>query len=154
MNQFETGAFIARKRKEKNLTQEGLAEKIGVSNKTVSKWETGRCMPDYSVIQQLCKELHVTLAELMNAEEAAPDSLCIYDEQILDLLRRTQNLENQRVSLYGVILLVMGIALAALSCSIGGSALKDFFSGLMIGLSVGEMLAGIYIIAKGFSKQK
>ncbi len=41
MNQILTGKFIAQKRKEKNLTQEQLAEKIGVSNKTVSKWETG-----------------------------------------------------------------------------------------------------------------
>lgn len=41
MNQYNTGKFIAKKRKEKNLTQEQLAEKIGVSNKTISKWETG-----------------------------------------------------------------------------------------------------------------
>ena len=41
MNQLTTGKFLARKRKEKNLTQEQLAEKIGVSNKTISKWETG-----------------------------------------------------------------------------------------------------------------
>lgn len=41
MNQIEIGGFIAKKRKEKNLTQAGLAEKIGVSNKTISKWETG-----------------------------------------------------------------------------------------------------------------
>ena len=50
MNQLTTGKFIAHKRKEKNFTQEQLAEKLGVSNKTVSKWETGKCMPDYSVV--------------------------------------------------------------------------------------------------------
>ena len=50
MNQITTGKFIAQKRKEKNLTQEQLAEKIGVSNKTISKWETGKCMPDYCII--------------------------------------------------------------------------------------------------------
>ena len=50
MNQLLVGKFITQKRKEKNLTQEQLAEKIGVSNKTISKWETGKCMPDYSVI--------------------------------------------------------------------------------------------------------
>ena len=50
MNQQVIGKFISLKRKEKNLTQEQLAEKIGVSNKTVSKWENGKCMPDYSVI--------------------------------------------------------------------------------------------------------
>ena len=46
MNQQITGKFIAHKRKEKNLTQEQLAEKLGVSNKTISKWETGKCMHD------------------------------------------------------------------------------------------------------------
>ena len=44
MNQLVTGKFIALKRKQKNLTQEQLAEKLGVSNKTISKWETGKCM--------------------------------------------------------------------------------------------------------------
>ena len=66
MNQLLVGKFITRKRKEKNLTQEQLAEKIGVSNKTISKWETGKCMPDYSVMELLCEELNITLAELMN----------------------------------------------------------------------------------------
>lgn len=62
MNQLTTGKFISRKRKEKNLTQEQLAEKLGISNKTVSKWETGKCMPDYTVIKNLCEELEITMA--------------------------------------------------------------------------------------------
>ncbi len=155
MNQLEIGAFIARKRKEKNFTQEGLSEKIGVSNKTISKWECGKCMPDYSVIQELCKQLDISLSELMDAEEAAPDSIRTYDdEQILDLLKRTQNLENEKISLYGEILIVMGIALMALSSSFGGSSFKDFISGLLIGLSVGEMLVGLFVVVKGILKRQ
>ena len=97
MNQQITGKFIAQKRKEKNLTQEQLAEKLGVSNKTVSKWETGKCMPDYSVVQSLCEQLEITVAELMNGEEAEEKSVCTYEEeQIIDLLRRTQELEKQK----------------------------------------------------------
>ena len=46
MEQITIGKFIAKKRKEQNLTQEQLAERLGVSNKTISKWETGKCMPD------------------------------------------------------------------------------------------------------------
>ena len=61
MNQLVTGKFIALKRKQKNLTQEQLAEKLGVSNKAISKWETGKCMPDYSIIKSLCEELEVTV---------------------------------------------------------------------------------------------
>ncbi|MBQ1848786.1 MAG: helix-turn-helix transcriptional regulator [Lachnospiraceae bacterium] len=44
MNQMEIGNFITKRRKERNLTQAGLAEKLGVSNKTISKWETGKCI--------------------------------------------------------------------------------------------------------------
>lgn len=68
MNQLITGQYIARKRKEKNMTQAQLAEKLGVSNKAVSKWETGKCMPDYSVVEALCGELEITVAELMDGE--------------------------------------------------------------------------------------
>ena len=91
MNQLVTGKFIALKRKQKNLTQEQLAEKLGVSNKTISKWETGKCMPDYSIVKNLCEELEVTVAELMDGEIFEDKSVRTYDdEQILDLLRRTQ----------------------------------------------------------------
>ena len=51
------GSIIKHHRKEKNLTQEQLAEKLGVSNKTISKWENGKCMPDYSVVKSQCEEL-------------------------------------------------------------------------------------------------
>lgn len=69
-----------------------------MSNKTISKWENGKCMPDYSIIEQVCRELSVTLPELMNGEDAAEDSMRVYDDkQILDLLRRTQDLERQKI---------------------------------------------------------
>lgn len=98
MNQSATGKFIARKRKEKAMTQEQLAELLGVSNKTVSKWETGKCMPDYSIIKPLCNELNITVSELMDGEEQEQNSVRLYDEeQIMDLLQRTQNLEKMRV---------------------------------------------------------
>lgn len=149
MNQQATGKFIAQKRKEKNLTQEQLAEKLGVSNKTISKWETGKCMPDYSVVKSLCEELGITVAELMDGECAGERSVRGYDdEQIMDLLKRTQDLEKQKNLLYGVILIVMGIALQALSHTLGGSGVKDFFSGLLLGISIGEMLAGVYVVGK------
>lgn len=152
MNQLVTGKFISQKRKEKNLTQEQLAEKLGVSNKTVSKWETGKCMPDYSVVKSLCKELEITVAELMDGEAAEEKSVRTYDEeQIMDLLRRTQELEKQKNTLYGIVLIVMGIALLALSHTLGGTALQDFFSGLMLGLSIGEMLVGVYLVGRSIA---
>ncbi len=109
-------------------------------------------MPDYAVVKNLCGELKVSVSELMDGEEAEEKSVRVYDdEQILDLLRRTQELEKQKVMLTGVILIVMGIALQALSHTLGGSDVKDFFAGLLLGLSVAEMPLGIYVIAKGAS---
>lgn len=91
MNQAAIGSYIARKRKEKNLTQEQLEEHIGASNKTISKWENGKRMPDYSILQKLCNALHVTLPERMDGEDATEGCVRFYDdEHILDLLRRTQ----------------------------------------------------------------
>lgn len=152
MEQIKIGKFIAKKRKEQNLTQEQLAERLGVSNKTISKWETGKCMPDYAIVKNLCEELKISVSELMDGEEADDKSVRVYDdEQILDLLRRTQELEKQKIMLTGVILIVMGIAFQALSHTLGGSNVKDFFSGLLLGLSIVEMLLGVYVTAKGAS---
>ncbi|MCI7370122.1 MAG: helix-turn-helix domain-containing protein [Firmicutes bacterium] len=154
MNQIAIGNFIEKKRKEQNLTQAQLAEKLGVSNKTVSKWENGKCMPDYGVIQPLCTELGVTVSELMDGEEQAPDSIRAYDdEQILDLLKRTQALESQRETLVGILLIVMGMALGAMSFTLGGSDVKDFFSGLMMGLSCATMLVGVFVAVRSIAKR-
>ena len=154
MNQAVTGKFIALKRKQKNLTQEQLAEKLGVSNKTISKWETGKCMPDYSIVKSLCEELGVTMAELLDGEKAGDKSVRVYDdEQMLDLLRRIQELEKQKVMLTGVMLIVMGIAFQALSQTLGGSDFKDFLSGTLLGLSLGEMLIGVYVVGKSLTER-
>lgn len=154
MNQIAIGNFIEKKRKEQNLTQAQLAEKLGVSNKTVSKWENGKCMPDYGVIQPLCTELGVTVSELMDGEEQAPDSIRAYDdEQILDLLKRTQALESQRETLVGILFIVMGMALGAMSFTLGGSDVKDFFSGLMMGLSCATMLVGVFVAVRSIAKR-
>ena len=153
MNQITIGNYITKKRKALNLTQEQLAEKLNVSNKTISKWENGKCMPDYSIIEKLCAELKVTLPELMDGEDIVDNSVFTYDnEQILDLLRRTQELEKQKQILSGVILIVLGIASSALSNTIGGSNIKDFISGLLLGLSIAEMLIGIIVTVKNMSK--
>ena len=57
MNQGKIGKYISEKRKEKKLTQEELAEKLGVSDRAVSNWENGKNMPDLSLFKPLCKEL-------------------------------------------------------------------------------------------------
>lgn len=148
MNQILIGKFIALKRKEKNLTQEQLAEKLGISNKTISKWETGKCMPDYSIVKNLCEELGITIAELMDGKVSENNVSSLREEQILDLIKRTQELERQKDLQYGIMLIVMGVALQALSYAFRGSDFKDFLSGLLLGLSVAEMLVGLFIVGK------
>lgn len=152
MNQILIGKFIALRRKEKNLTQEQLAEKLGVSNKTISKWETGKCMPDYSIVRNLCEELGITIAELMDGKVSENNVSSFKEEQILDLMRRTQELEKQKDLQYGIMLIIMGVALQALSYAFSGPDFKDFLSGLLLGLSVAEMLVGLFVVGK-FSRK-
>ena len=68
MDLVKTGKFIAERRKSKNLTQVQLAQKIGVSEKTVSKWECGNGFPDTTLILPLCKELEISANELLSAK--------------------------------------------------------------------------------------
>lgn len=68
MNQEKIENFIAQCRKEQNLTQAQLAEKLNMSNKAISKWETGRGMPDSSVMLELCGYLGITVNELLSGE--------------------------------------------------------------------------------------
>ena len=68
MNNYVTGKIIKELREMKQLTQVELANIIGVSDKTISKWETGKGLPDISLIEPLAKALEVSVIELMNGE--------------------------------------------------------------------------------------
>ena len=68
MNSYVTGATIRQLREKRNLTQAELAEKIGVSSKTISKWETAKGLPDISLLQPLAQALNISVIELMNGE--------------------------------------------------------------------------------------
>ena len=68
MNTYVTGAAIRDLREKRGITQNELAEQIGVSNKTISKWETARGLPDISLLQPLAAALGVSVIELMNGE--------------------------------------------------------------------------------------
>lgn len=68
MNQMEIGKFIAELRKEKSLTQAQLGDLLGVTNKTVSRWENGNYMPDLAVLQELCAALGVGINELLSGK--------------------------------------------------------------------------------------
>jgi len=90
MNQEKIGKFIAERRKEKNMTQEQLAEKMGVTDKTISRWENGKTMPDYSLLKDLCDELDTNVNEFLSGENIengkyinrAEENLMILTKQI------------------------------------------------------------------------
>ena len=68
MDQEKIGKFIFELRKEKKMTQQELADKIGVTDRAISKWENGRGMPDLSLMKPLCDALGITLNELISGE--------------------------------------------------------------------------------------
>ena len=151
MNPVTTGRFITQKRKEKNLTQEQLAEKIGVSNKTISKWETGKCMPDYSIIELLCEELNTTLAELIRGEEDEK-SIQTYDNaQMIEMMKQIEHLKNTKLLIIGYILIIMGGVMLALSRMFTGTDIQEFLSGFMLGLSIVEMLSGVFLLGRNLA---
>lgn len=79
MDQIKIGSFIQEKRKEKNLTQLQLAQKLNVTDRAVSKWETGRAMPDSAIMLDLCGILGITVTDLLNGEVISMDN---YNEKI------------------------------------------------------------------------
>ena len=103
-----------------------------ISVKALSRPEIyEQCRPDYSVIQQLCAVLHVSLVELLDGRNGIKG----YDEQtMIALLHRTQELEKQKIILYGLVLIVLGIAGGALANTTGGSDIQSFVSGLLMKL--------------------
>lgn len=71
MDQIKSGQFIAQMRKEKGMTQQQLADELLISNKTVSKWETGKGMPEVSLMLPLCEKLGISVNELLSGEKIA-----------------------------------------------------------------------------------
>ena len=74
MNQVKIGKFIAQCRKEKNMTQAELAEKLNITDRAISKWETGKGMPDSSIMLELCDELDISVNELLSGEMIRMDN--------------------------------------------------------------------------------
>lgn len=86
MNQEKIGKFISECRKEKQLTQEQLAMQLGVTSKSVSKWETGNCLPEASKYQTLCEILGITLNELFSGERLISETENEAKNCLVDLL--------------------------------------------------------------------
>ena len=88
MDQEKIGKFIAELRKEKNITQEQLAEKLGVTSKSISRWENGNTMPDYTLLKDLCNELDININELLSGEKIKGNDYMNKSEENLIKLRK------------------------------------------------------------------
>lgn len=118
MDLDKIGKFIALNRKNKGLTQEQLAEKLGVTNKTISRWETGKYMPDLSLLKPLSEELGITLNELLSGEKIKEEKIVENTERnILNTIdyssKKVEN-EHKKTS---IILMILGaiISISALT---------------------------------------
>ena len=111
MDQIKIGRFIAQKRKEQKLTQIQLAEKLGITDRAVSKWETGRSLPDASVMLELCGLLNITVNDLLTGEVV---SMKNYDENMeKNLIEMTKQKEEADKRLLAVEI-VLGVIVSAL----------------------------------------
>lgn len=92
MDQINIGKFIAACRKEKELTQEQLAEKLNITDRAVSKWETGKSMPDSSIMLALCEILEISVNELLSGEKITPENYTVKaDENLITLKKKNEN---------------------------------------------------------------
>lgn len=101
MNQEKIGKFIAECRKEKQMTQVQLVEKLGITNRAVLKWETGKSIPDVSIMLDLCKELEISVNELLCGRHLDMEEEKMENENnILKLPLTKQKLENFGIVFY------------------------------------------------------
>lgn len=111
MNQEKIGAFIQKKRKEKKITQQELAKKLGVSNRTISNWEKAKCLPDYNLLIPLTKELNISVSELINGEETIKQEPTRNIEKLIEFLKHLENIKIKKYKTIGLTAFIIGIIL-------------------------------------------
>lgn len=119
MNQEKIGKFIAECRRKKNMTQQELAEKLGVSDRTIGNWENGRNMPDLSLFKPLCDELDISLNDLMSGEVVKSKE---YQEKLEENIINTISYTNKKLenknNIIGLLLIIFGVLISLSAISI------------------------------------
>lgn len=118
MDQSKTGKFIAQARRAQNLTQRQLADRLAISDKTVSKWECGKGLPEVSLMLPLCEILQITVNDLLSGEKVAESEYQKKaEENMMDLIRENaENKERMALSIIcGVITVIAVCALVMLA---------------------------------------
>ena len=112
MNQVKIGKFIAECRKKENLTQMQLAEKLNITDRAVSKWETGKAMPDTSIMLELCEILGISVNDLLCGEKIDMENNNQKNEQLL--LDLSKELENRNQTIWTAMWVIMAVSMIAL----------------------------------------
>ena len=120
MNQIKIGEFISSQRKMKNLTQAALAEKLGITDRAVSKWERGKGLPDVSLMLDLCEIFGITVNELLSGEEISMENSNQKNEQLL--LDMAKELEEKNKTIWSSMWAIMIVSMTALFAGIMISA--------------------------------
>ena len=99
MDQIRIGKFIAEKRTEQHLTQAQLGEKLGITDRAVSKWETGKSLPDASVMLELCGLLGITVNDLLSGEVVSMENYNVQTEKnLIEMVRRKEEADKRLLS--------------------------------------------------------
>ncbi len=141
MDQVKIGKFIAKCRKQKNLTQMQLAEKLGITDKAISKWERGVGMPDPSIMLELCDILNISVNDLLCGEVVAMDN---YNQEmenkLIEMLRQKEEADKRLLKLeivLGIIAILPPIAAVIIASVI---PMEEWKAGLLVGLSLLPLL--------------
>ena len=122
MDQLKIGKFIASLRKQNGLTQMQLSEKLGITDKAISKWERGIAMPDTSIMLDLCGILGITVNELLSGEKISMENDNQKNEQLL--LDMAKELERKNKTIYSSMWAILAVSITAL---IAGVLIAAFY---------------------------
>jgi len=121
MDQVKIGKFIAECRKNVGLTQKQLAEKLGITDRAVSKWETGKALPDSSIMLELCRILGITVNDLLNGEKISMENNNQVNEQLL--IEMSKEIERKNKTVWTSMWVIMGVSITGL---LAGLAIAAF----------------------------
>lgn len=117
MNQEKIGKFIAKCRKEKKLTQEQLAEKLGVTSKSISRWENGNTMPDLALFNPLCEMLQITVNDLMSGEFVDNNnSVNTLGENLINMVSELEIKKKKRTRIVFLVLVLISVIFVSVLC--------------------------------------
>lgn len=147
MDQLEIGKFIARMRKEKGLTQCELAEKLLISNKTVSKWECGNGLPEVSLMMPLCEILGITVNELLSGKRLTPSEYQKSAEANIMKLIKEKEEARFRLILETVIVFLTLLSGGTMIMITGIAGLETWVRITLIVIAIIVIISGIIVAA-------